>query len=405
MASRPISSNADPPAVLLGGAHNALSVARSLGRSGVEVYALADPLGIDPARHSRYVAAFVDVDSSCDVQSEWEDWLRRGPRGAVLLPCSDDGLELVARRRQQLVEWGYAPVEANDEVLLALLDKERTYELARRAGVDAPRAVRVSDLEELRDAARDFTYPCALKPLYSHRFVQRFHHKGVIARDPGQLEEAFVRVLPTGLAVMVTEIVQGDDDEYCSYYSYVDEEGEPLLHFTKRKLRQYPVGFGSGSYHVSVWEPEAAEIGMRLFSQIGLRGLGNVEFKRDRRDGRLKLIECNPRFTAANELVRLAGIDLARLAYRRALGEPVHALDGSFAEGVRQWHPVEDVRAFLDYRRQGRLTTGAWLQSLAHRQHLPVFSWDDPMPTLAAGWAFPGRARRFVSPGPGRARR
>ena len=51
--------------------------------------------------------------------------------------------------------------------------------------------------------------------------------------------------------------------------------------------------------------------------------MGNVEFKRDTRDGRLKLIECNHRFTAANELVRRAGIDLARIAYDRACGDDV----------------------------------------------------------------------------------
>src|SRR5207245_547909 len=134
-----------------------------------------------------------------------------------------------------------------------------------------------------------------------------------------------------------------------------DVEGQPLVHFTKRKLRQYPVTFGWGCFHETAWEPEAAELGLRFFQGIGLRGLGNVEFKRDVRDGRLKLIECNPRLTAANELVRLAGHDFARLAYERAAGRDGPTM-GSFREGLYFWYPFMDTRACLSLRRQRKLT-------------------------------------------------
>ena len=128
-----------------------------------------------------------------------------------------------------------------------------------------------------------------------------------------ELEAAFERIIPTGLAVIVTEIIAGPGGErleYCSYYSYLDADGEPLFHFTKRKPREYPLVFGGGTYHVSGWDPEVAEAGLRFFQGVGLRGIGNVEFKRDGRDGRLKLIECNPRVTAADRLVQRAGLDL-----------------------------------------------------------------------------------------------
>ena len=52
------------------------------------------------------------------------------------------------------------------------------------------------------------------------------------------------------------------------------------------------------------------DLGLALFGHAGLRGVANVEFKRDPRDGRLKLIECNARFTAANGLLTASGIDL-----------------------------------------------------------------------------------------------
>jgi hypothetical protein len=46
------------------------------------------------------------------------------------------------------------------------------------------------------------------------------------------------------------------------------------------------------------------------------------------------------------------------------------------------WYPVDDIRAFREYRRQGELTTAAWLRTLAHRQVPLIFSWRDPKPSL-----------------------
>jgi predicted ATP-grasp superfamily ATP-dependent carboligase len=161
----------------------------------------------------------------------------------------------------------------------------------------------------------------------------------------------------------------------------MDENGVPLFHATKRKLRQFPVGFGGASYGVTQWDAEVAEVGSRFFRRSGVRGLAEAEFKRDPRDGVVKLIECNHRFTGSNELVRVAGIDLALLAYNRAIGRPDPPL-GSYRDGVYLWGPILDTRAFRALRRQGELTTVDWVRSLLHRQHFPVFRFHDPKPTV-----------------------
>jgi D-aspartate ligase len=355
-------------------------VARSLGKADVPVHALSSQL--EPVRYSRYCASWTQL-AGDRVQERWLDWLRTvGPKGAVLLPCNDEALELIARSRGELVELGYLPMEADDDVLLGMLDKDRTYQLADAAGVDRPRTVTLGVPADLEIAAESLEFPCALKPLHSHVFAR---HSGVgkviVASNRAELEAAFAVAVSLDVQMLATEIVPGPEDQYMSYYSYLDERGEPLFHFTKQKLRQYPVGFGLACYQVSVWSEETAEIGLRFFQKIGLRGLGCVEFKRDARDGRLKLIECNHRFTAANELVQRSGIDLSLLAYNRALGRPIPSFNG-YKLGVRIWHPLEDVRALRDSRRQGELTVGGWLMSLMHWVHLPLFRLSDPLPTI-----------------------
>ncbi len=397
---------AQAPAVVLGGSYNSLSVTRALGRQGIAVHALGDGAGGALVSRSRYLAGYVPVTSAATAADEWMAWLRTGPRGAVLLPCSDGALEFVARHRAELIAMGYCPGAAADEVTLAMLDKERTYELARSVGVPAPRTAAVSTLEEVREATAGMDFPMALKPRHSHLFARVFGSKALVVDDAEALEAAFRATEEHGLEMIVTEIIPGDDSRYCSYYSYLDDDGTPLFHFTKRKPRQNPPGFGLGTFHETDWVPDAAELGLRFFTGIGLRGVGNVEFKRDSRDGQLKIIECNPRFTAADRLVQRAGVDMATIAYRRAQGLPANA-PTTFRRGVTQWHPVEDWQAFRAYRARGQLSTASWLRSLARPQGLPMFDRGDLRPSAVYAAAFTRRVlgftlRRLTSSLPGR---
>jgi predicted ATP-grasp superfamily ATP-dependent carboligase len=264
-----------------------------------------------------------------------------------------------------------------------MLDKARSYQVAHRAGVPAPHTAKVTSPAELDDV--DFSYPCAIKPVHSHLFAREFHpgSKGFVVSSADDARRVLGPILEAGHPMLLTEVVAGPDDQYRSYYTYIDEHGEPLLHFTKRKLRQYPTHFGLGSYHLTEWNLEVAELGLRFARAAGLRGVVNVEFKRDARDGLLKLIECNPRFTAANEQVRASGIDLAVIAYNRLAGLPLPPTE-SFRNHLGLWLIFDDVRAVGDYRRGRELTIGGWLKTLLHRQAAPIFSWSDPAPSSVA---------------------
>ena len=376
-----MSRRSNIPAILLGGGANAVSVARSLARAGIPVHAAGYPAS--PVRSSRACTTFTEFGTDEDLQEWMLEWLSSGPREGVLLPCADDGLELVARHRAELASWGYVPIEADDDVLLAMLDKQKTYVRARSAGIEVPHTITPQDVDELDDLMGDLAYPCVLKPLHSHMFARLAGTtaKVLVAHNASELRHTFLRMQALGLKMLITETIPGPEDQYLSYYGYMDEHGESLLHFTKRKIRQYPIRFGLSSYQVSEWCEEVADVGLRFFQGVGLRGIGNVEFKRDSRDGRLKLIECNHRFTAANELVQLSGIDLALFTYNRLLGRPLPSVE-SFREKVYMWHPIQDTRAMLRYRSEGELSLRAWARSLMRRQHFPVARLDDPMPTL-----------------------
>jgi predicted ATP-grasp superfamily ATP-dependent carboligase len=374
-----------PAVLILGGEANALSVARDLARLGVTVHAVGAP---DAAvRHSRH-CRWIDVPApGGDYESAWSAFLL-GPAsgfldGAVVLACSDAGLQVLTRHRAALLR--RFRLDASDPVAqLAVLDKLTTYEHALAAGVPTPGFWDIETAEQV-DALRDgVAFPVMVKPRLSHLFEARFGRKHVVVDSFDALRAAVRAAHAAGTAVLLMEYVPGGDDKLCSYYTYLDDRSEPLFHFTKRIIRRYPAGMGAACYHVTDWVPEIVPLAGRLFKRVGLRGLANVEFKLDDRDGRYKVIECNARFTASNCLVSASGVNLARFVYSRIVGLPAPAMDG-YRRGVRLWEPLRDLAAFAELRRAGRLSLPRWAASVLHRQTFPYFRWSDPMPALARG--------------------
>ncbi|HLI73758.1 MAG TPA: hypothetical protein VKU86_07755 [Acidimicrobiales bacterium] len=358
-------------------------MARSLGKAGVEVTILSDGANDCLARRSRFCHRYVHYELADDVKAQWLTFLQSHQASAVFA-CCDMGLEFIAAHRADLVAAGHRPMEASDDVLVTMLDKQLTYDLALELGIGTPRTVTAHSQDDAgRALFAGFGFPLAVKPARSDVLLRNAPDfaspKGLIVRDEAQLRAYLQGLINAGVPGLITEIIPGDDGRYCSYYTYLDEHGEPLAQFTKRKPRQFPIEFGLGTFHVSKWDPEVAEVGLALLRGMGLVGFGCVEFKRDERDGRLKVIECTPRFTMANGLVARAGVDFALLAYDRLVGDEPRPV-GSFKEGVHLWFPQADVKALFAYRAKGALTTWQWLKSLAHVPHFPTFQWSDPMP-------------------------
>lgn len=368
------------PVVVLGGLANALSVARSLGRRGVPVFCFGDRWS--SVRLSRYCTRFVEVDPG-DFNRYLEPLQQSGPGRGVLIPCGDDGLELVAHHRSLLQEMGYAPIEANDESLLAMLDKEDTYEIARAHGIPAPRTVVIESWEDLDSAIAAIGLPAAIKPRVSHDFAEHFTGKAVVVTDRSDAEKAYRAITAKDIDVLLTEIVPGEETAYESYYAYFDAAGTPLFEFTKRKLRQHPVGFGLGTLHRMTINPEVAAAGRKFAEAAKLRGLVCVEFKRSAHDGSYVLIECNHRITTANELIVASGIDLAGFVYDRLTGCDPPPVPPPRTD-VAMWWPLRDTSSAIELMRAGRLSMSEWFRQLRGRKVFPVFQITDPLPVLAA---------------------
>src|SRR5207247_5262908 len=115
---------------------------------------------------------------------------------------------------------------------LAMLDKERTYELARGAGVATPRSATVTSAEEALATAGGFEPPVGLKPLQAHEWAKHRSEKFIVAEDVAELRAASEWAFAPRVPMLMTEVIPGPETDICSYFTYVDRDGEPVFDYT-----------------------------------------------------------------------------------------------------------------------------------------------------------------------------
>ena len=357
---------------------NGLDIIRDLAAADVPLLAVdANPRAL--GLHSRLAAGMVCPDPREDEEAFvvfLEQLGPRLPRRAVLFPTHDQYIWPISRHAKRLEPWYIIPF-SRWETMRRLHDKREQLETARRVGVDIPKTVFVDDDDDLARGADEIGFPAIFKPVESLAFKVRFrrHVLEIASRD--ELLRVYDKVRDCG-TLMLQDIVPGGDEELYTLGSYLDAQSRPLAQFTGHKLRQHPPRFGHVSMAVSLWVPELAEAGLRLLHELGYHGVSQVEFKRDPRDGRYRLMEVNARHWMWHSLATACGVNLSLAAYRDAIGDPYVARRQS--DGLKWVVSLTDARDAFSRWRRGDEKFGPWLRSYRGVRVDGLYSLKDPLP-------------------------
>jgi D-aspartate ligase len=363
-------------ALVVGADYRALGVVRSLGRHGIPVWVLrhGDDRLAAASRYAKRTLPLPDGDAArlrllLDLPLE----------GWTLFPSSDETAALVARNHEALAA-RYRLTTPPWQTLEAAYDKRLTHVLATETGVPHPLTWYPRDRDEV--AELDVAFPVVVKPAVKEGFNALTAAKAWRVDDRPELvrryDEAAQLIDP--LLLTVQEVVPGGGDMQLSFATLC-EDGRPLASVTARRTRQFPMDFGRASTYVeTIDEPEVVELAHRLLARLRWTGLIEIEFKRDARDGQLKLLDLNARVWGWHTLGARAGIDFSYLAWRLANGESVQP--GAGRVGVRWMRLATDLPTALKEMRRGRLAVPAYVRSLLPPRESAIFARDDPLPGL-----------------------
>jgi D-aspartate ligase len=379
------SGDGPAPVVVLKLHHGSLGIARSLGRLGVPCYALNTTLAT-PAALSRYWRACFEWDVETAPPQQSVDYLlalgRRLRRPAVLVAVSDRTAEFVSEHAPALRERFLFPA-VSTQLVARLTSKKEMYYLAKGLGIPTPEASFPQSRGDVVAFASDAQFPVLLKGIDGMALKARTGCTMTIARSPADLLAQYERLEdPKKPNLMIQEYIPGGEDSVWMFNGYFDAGSDCLAGFTGRKIRQSPVYTGATSLGVCLRNDKVDRITRRFMRAVGYRGILDIGYRYDARDGRYKVLDVNPRIGSSFRLfVDADGLDVARALYQDLTGGTVPRPRPN--EGRKWIVEDQDIESSYKYWRHGKLGLRAWLASFRGLQEGAWFARDDLRPFRA----------------------
>jgi D-aspartate ligase len=380
--------------------HGGVGVLRTLGRRGVPVHAMVEDR-FTPAAVSRYAARrFVLPTTGLEEPEVLVSALlaigRSIGRPSVAVPTDDEAAVLLAEHADRLGAWFLLP-PVPPGLPRRLADKAELHRLCLEHGVPTPHSRAPADRDELLALGEKLGYPVVLKNLAAWTRLRApvVRHTTTV-HDERELRELLAACPPgTEPSVLVQEYIPAELAEDWITHLYCGADGRQRIVLTGLKLRSWPPGAGVTTRACALpnacLERQAAEFCRR----IGYRGVADLDWRFDRRDGRYKLVDFNPRTGAQFRLFETTdGVDVVRALHLDLSGRPVPD-DGALklrAYAVGQL----DLPAAAAWAWQQRRLPPAMLPRRSTER-----AWlcrDDPAPLLAEAVRFGGTLARWAPP-------
>ena len=374
--TRPIPGTLSEISVLITDEHykSTLGLVRHLGGMGARVTVVAASKSSLACR-SHHCKGIVRADSSTPQAFVAATlWAIRQNRYDLILPVSYTMTRELSRRKSELLR--FSSLEVCDlDLIERAANKTSMTELAQHVGVPVPNTTVSSGLSDALRFARNSGYPLVLKP--QCETPGRSAH---IVRDRNELEAIFSKEFggANGSAnqPLLQEFIPGRGYGFFATY----QNGVCKRIFIHRRVREYPSSGGVSSCAESLYDPHLEEFGRRMLDALGWHGVAMVEFRRDSRDGKYKLMEINPKFWGSLDLALAAGADFPGDLCRMAAGETLVFSD-KYERGLRFHWPFSTSGDLFHLWSRPRSFLGVALDFLNPRVKSNL-RLDDPGPTL-----------------------
>lgn len=293
---------------------SALAVTRSLGRRGYSVFVAGAETGNISAcskfckrnfgtpnplvEGRKYSVKISDI-----VEKEKID---------IIFPITEQSIYQLNRVRDQLPR-DVILACPSQEKMGAVSDKYRLFQLARNVGVPIPETTFVDGIEDFLNKEPSISsFPAVVKPAFS-KIVDGdgLISAGVMyASDRDELKRLYQTKSVLRYPSLIQELIVG---EGTGLFTLFDADRHLVL-FSHRRLLEKPPSGGVSVISESVpLDLEMVKSAGKLLSAVGWKGVAMVEFKRDVKDGKAKLMEINGRFWGSLQLAVSSGVDFPGL--------------------------------------------------------------------------------------------
>lgn len=268
------------------------------------------------------------------------------------------------------------------EALTVMLDKKLFYFAARKLHCKILPMYFLGERWQVCNEDQAIRFPCILKTrtkiyvkgmakAYRIENARQLHNTlAAISQFPDLKPEDIV----------IQEWVPGTDADIIFCLQHYDANGNVVMSFVGRKIRQWPPETGGTASATVVRDEEALAESTRFFQSFQMRGLCSMEFKRSALDGKLYMIEPTACRADYQEGVAVAnGFNLPYSLYRSSINGSVYH-PRPVRRPVTWLHVGSDYQSARRYLQSGTLSFPELLQSWRGPRYYAVFDWKNPEP-------------------------
>lgn len=321
-----------------------LAIVRSLGKKGLKPSVLSTTR-LGAALYSKYCGERIICPSSTISISKYLEFLLnllKSKKYQILIPVTAYHFIPIAENLEKLRDYASISIPSM-EVVNTALDKYKSIALAENLGLPVPKTVVLNSEQQLEEIFHEWGTPIVIKPRRSIIFVQD-------------------RLVSAGRASVVFSPKEGRQFDFSSQLylaqEYVPGEGygffglfkdsRLLAKFSHHRLHEVRAEGGVSSLRESFKDQLLEELGSRLLRELNWHGVAMVEFRKDFRDGKYKLMEINCRFWGSLQLSIISGIDFPYLLYKMSIGEEIKDIP-DYRQGILcRWLFPGEVYRLLD---------------------------------------------------------
>lgn len=334
-------NNNIPGVIIIEGHVQGLANTRSLGKAGIPVYVLdkSDCL----ARYSKYCKKFfICPDYKSPEFVPFLIQLAKNEQliGWMLLPSNDHIVYSISLKIKEVKEF-YKTLVPEEKVFNNIYNKANLLSLAETVGVPFPK---IFFHKNYNDVSSELQYPVLTKGKAGLDFYKTFRKKVFLSHSQKELSKNLESIQQKFSLndVFSQELIPFDGTNKTVSFTAFCIDGEVKAYWMGVKLREHPITFGTGTFSESVFESDCLEYASILLLKLNYSGICEVEFLKDPRDNKYKLIEINARtwLWVGNAIAN--GVNLPLYQYNFLNGIS-NSYPTSYKTGIKWRNPYPDI--------------------------------------------------------------
>lgn len=311
------------------GDHIGLAVVRSLGKKNISTTVVSNDKRAMPF-YSKYC-------TKKRVGEYNDEFLSELTANDIIMPNEEDEMLFFAKNAPS---YDYLLAFPDYATLENIIDKSNLMRFAETHHIPVPKTFFMDDPDFFQEIAPNLIYPVIIKPNRGKG------GRGIVRVDsPDKIEEAYANILHLYGPSTIQEYIPFT--QRFSAAVLTDNTFEIQRICIIEEKRTHPIKTGPGCFVKTVVNDDIKKLTFDIMKALKMKGIAELDFIIDERDGKPKLLEINPRFWGSVQCAISAGVDFPFLLYEIATDNSI-GVSYDYQAGVMSRNVVpNDLRHLL----------------------------------------------------------